>query len=195
MDKLVWQENIEVVARQRNGLLVLAVVAIFSGLLLSFKIASVKERIILVPGLNQEIWVTDSGVSRSYLEEVTAMYLPLLLDLSSETIDWKKEHLFKHVSQSDSAYMKSLAEYFARSKEKYKQFSLSTHFAIKNFEVNEKKLLVKASGQLVSRFGERGFQSESMSYLLQFEWKSGKLLLKEFAKWSEEEGKEKGDGK
>jgi hypothetical protein len=46
------------------------------------------------PGLTQEVWTSDAGVSRSYLEETTAMFLPLLLDLNADSIDWKKEHLF-----------------------------------------------------------------------------------------------------
>ena len=55
--------------------------------------------------------------------------------------------------------MKSLSEYFARTKEDNKQFSLSTHFAVKKLETNEKELTVKAYGQLISRLGRKGFES------------------------------------
>ena len=43
---------------------------------------------------------TDKGVSISYLEVTSAMYLPLLLDLTSDSIDWKKELLMNHVSHN-----------------------------------------------------------------------------------------------
>jgi hypothetical protein len=140
----------------------------------------------MVPGLNQEVWTDSKGVSPSYLEEVAAMYIPLLLDLDHTSIDWKKEHLLSHVSQSDIKYMQKLAEYFAATKEKYSKFSLSTHFAIKKLETNSKQLTVKAYGQLISRFGEKGFDSSPAVYGLSFEWLGGKLLLKEFVKLHQE---------
>ena len=62
------------------------------------------------------------------------MYLPLLLDLTSDSIDWKKELLMNHVSQSDAKYMRLINEYFAATKEKYKRFSLKLLiFAVKKF--------------------------------------------------------------
>jgi hypothetical protein len=116
-----------------------------------------------------------------------ATFLPLLLDLTADSIDWKKERLMSHVSQSDEKYLRLINKYFAIAKEKYKQFSLSTHFDVKSFEVNQKNMSVKASGQLISRFGERGYQSRPVLYGLAFEWVAGKLLLKEFVKLSKEE--------
>jgi len=104
--------SIEQVARQRNIFMFLSMVAISVCLILSVKLISSDERIILVPGLNKEVWTSNEGVSSGYLEEVTAMYLPLLLDLDHSSIDWKKEKLLAHVSQTDSSYMKALLEYF-----------------------------------------------------------------------------------
>jgi len=97
--------DIERVARQRNIFMFLSMVAISVCLILSVKLISSNERVILVPGLNKEVWTSNEGVSSGYLEEVTAMYLPLLLDLDHSSIDWKKEKLLAHVSQTDSSYM------------------------------------------------------------------------------------------
>lgn len=178
--------NIEQVARQRNIFIFLCMISISACLILGIKMISSNERIILVPGLHQEVWTSKNGVSSSYLEEVAAMYLPLLLDLDHTSIDWKRERLLAHVSQSDPAYIKSLTEYFARTKEKYKQFSLSTHFAVKKLETNPKELTVKAQGQLISRFGEKGFESIPATYGISFEWVAGRLYLQEFVKLNEE---------
>lgn len=178
-------KNIETVARQRNIFMFLCMLSMCVCLVLGIKILSNQERIILVPGLNQEVWASNDGVSSSYLEEAAAMYLPLLLDLDYTSIDWKKERLLSHVSQSDDAYMRELTDYFARTKDKYRQFSLSTHFAIKKLETNQKELTVKAHGTLISRFGEKGFETVPAIYGLSFEWIGGKLLLQEFVKLSE----------
>jgi len=174
--------SIETVARQRNIFMFLCMLSMVSCLVLGIRIVASRERIILVPGLNQQVWTSKDGVSASYLEEAATMYLPLLLDLDYTSIDWKKERLLSHVSQSDAAYMKELTDYFARTKERYKQFSLSTHFAVKKLETNPKELTVKAYGTLISRFGEKGFESLPAIYGLSFEWLGGKLLLQEFVK-------------
>ena len=180
-------QNYEKVARQRNIFILLAMLSMCACLVLGIKILANRERIILVPGLNREVWASKDGVSASYLEEVAAMYLPLLLDLDYTSIDWKKERLLSHVSQSDAAYMRELTDYFARTKDKYKQFSLSTHFAVKKLETNQKELTVKAHGTLISRFGEKGFETIPAIYGLSFEWIGGKLLLQEFVKLNQQE--------
>jgi type IV conjugative transfer system protein TraE len=180
-------QNYETVARQRNLFILLCMLSMSICLVLGIKILSNRERIILVPGLNREVWASKDGVSSSYLEEVAAMYLPLLLDLDYTSIDWKRERLLSHVSQSDAVYMKELSDYFARTKDRYKQFSLSTHFAVKKLETNQKELTVKAYGTLISRFGEKGFEIIPAIYGLSFEWIGGKLLLQEFVKLNAEE--------
>lgn len=182
MNKQVYVGNIDNLTRQRNVFLALAIIAISSCLLLSLRLITTHDRVILVPGLQQEVWTNDEGVSSSYLEEVSSMYLPMLLDLDSGSIDWKRDHLMRYISHSDERYMKELSGYFAAVKAKYQQFSLSTHFAVKKFEVNSKELRVKAIGQLTSRFGERGIESLPATYGLGFEWVNGKLLLTEFVK-------------
>lgn len=186
MEKAVMLQSIDRVIRQRNSFMVLGVAGIAIILLLSIYLVSRQERIIMVPGLNREVWVSGQGVSAGYLEEITAMYLPLLLDLNADSIDWKKELIFNHVSQSDRKYMQELTRYFAKTKEKYKKYSLSTHFAVKSFEVDSKAMTVKAEGQLTGRFGTRGYDSRPVTYLLSYEWSAGRLLLKEFVRLTEE---------
>lgn len=190
MEKQIMVANIDKVARQRNLFLVLLLGSVFSLSIVSLKLAMTSERVIMVPSLGRDMWVSDLGVSVSYIEEAAAMYLPLLLDLDADSIDWKKELLMTHVSKNDPSHMKAINDYFAATKERYKQFTLSTHFAVKSFEVDAKNMAVKASGTLISRFGERGYSSIPATYGLNFEWVAGKLLLKEFIKLSKEEGKD-----
>jgi type IV conjugative transfer system protein TraE len=186
----IRNQNIEIVARQRNIFMVLCMLSLVCLLIVSLKLLSTHERTILIPGLNQEAWASDKGVSSSYLEETTVMYLPLLLDLDSTSIDWKRDRIMTYVSNSNELNLKLLTEYFARVKEQYNQFSLSTHFALKKLVTNPEQLKVKAYGQLVSRFGDRGFESEIAAYSLSYEWVAGRLLIKEFTKLSKEESQD-----
>jgi hypothetical protein len=112
MNKQVFVGNIENLTRQRNVFLSLSIIAISSCLLLSLRLNTTNDRITLVPGLQQEVWTTAEGVSSSYLEEVSGMYLPMLLDLDSGSIDWKRDHMMRYISHSDDRYMKELNEYF-----------------------------------------------------------------------------------
>lgn len=190
MEKVVALTNLESISRQRNLFLGLTLILAVSLVLVSIRLVTLDEKTILVPGLNQEVWAKEGGVSAGYLEETTLMHLPLLLDLNSEIIDHKAAVIFKYVSQSDPAYMKKVQEYFAEAAKKYRQFSLSTYFAVKNLEVDAKKLAVKANGVLTSRYGEEGFETTKISYLLQYEWTGGKLRLREFEQYRNEDDKE-----
>jgi len=183
----VMKQNIETVARQRSVFMVLCVLSLLCLVTVSLKLLSVSEKTILVPGLHQEAWISDRRVSPSYLEENAAMYLPLLLDLDTTSIDWKRDRILAHVTTTEPDSLKQLSDYFARAKEQYEHFALSTHFALKKLETDATGLMVRAHGQLVSRFGNRGFESEPAIYSLSFEWISGRLLLKEFVKISKEE--------
>jgi type IV conjugative transfer system protein TraE len=180
MEKTIGIANIEAVARQRNLFLVLTLMLSITLAVLSVKLMSSDEKIVLVPGLSQQVWVENKGVSKGYLEETTLMYLPLLLDLNPEIIQHKVGVIFKYISQSDPKYMKNIQEYFANAKEKYKKFGLSTYFSAKNLEVDIKALTVTANGTLTSRYGERGFETQAASYSLSYEWLGGHLRLKEF---------------
>lgn len=180
MEKTVVVANIESLSRQRNLFLILTILLAVTGMMLSLKLITSDQKTILVPGISQEIWTKEAGVSKGYLEETTLMYLPLLLDLNPEVISYKAGVIFKYVSQSNSLYMKKIQSYFAVAKEKYQKFALSTYFSAKNLQVDTAKLTVIANGILTSRFGEQGFEVIPASYLLSYEWLGGRLRLKEF---------------
>ena len=184
--------NIANVAKQRNLFLGISLASVLSRLFLSFKISTMEQTTIIVPGVNQKMSISSVGVSRSHLEEMSVMLLPLLLDLDHDTLEWKRERLFEYVSTSDLSYLKNLAAYFAKIKEEYKVFNLSTHFGCKKLRTDSKKMQVIASGILASHFGAEGFEKKTVHYLLSFEWLTGRLLLKEFRLLSEEELKIEG---
>lgn len=185
MEKIIAIGNIEQVARQRNLFLILTLLLCLTALGLSVKLLTNNEKVILMPSLSQEVWISNNGVSKGYLEETSLMYLPLLLDLNPEIIDYKAGIIFKYIAQSDATYMRNIQSYFADSKEKYKKFALSTYFSIKSLEVDSKNLQVIAAGMLTSRFGDKGFEVSPASYQLSYEWAGRQLRLKEFVRIKE----------
>jgi conjugal transfer pilus assembly protein TraE len=192
MESYIQRQNIASVAKQRNLFLGISLASILSCLLLSFKISTMEQTTILSPGINREMTISSTGVSRSYLEEMSTMLLPLLLDLDFDSIDWKRETLLEYVSTSEPVYLKNLAAYFVKVKEQYQVFNLSTHFGCKKYRTDSRKLQVIASGILASHFGAEGFEKKTVHYRLNFEWVAGRLLLQEFKLLNEEELKTEG---
>lgn len=168
------------IIRQRNffaGCLLLAVIANF---LLVAKISSARERVIMVPGITKDLIVEGSMVSQSYLEETALLFASALLDLTSDTVDLKKNIILKHASTRSEESLKSLQNYFALKEEEHKKFGLSTFFAPKQIQVDAKNLQVFIDGLLTSTFGKRGFEQNHVKYLLSFDYVGGHLRLKEF---------------
>lgn len=187
MNKETMIASIDMVAKQRNIFIGVSLLSLACLLLVSVKLIFTGERIILVPGLSKEAWVESEGVSNAYLEESAVMYLPMLLDLDVNSIEWKRDRIMSYVSHADPRYLKELHEYFARVKEHYVNFSLSTHFALKKLESDPRNLTVIVYGQLIKHFGNRGSETTPAIYKLMYEWTRGKLLLKEFVKLSKED--------
>jgi len=182
MEVNIASSEVKRISRQKSLFLGLTIALAGSIVLLTFKIAITDQRVIMVPGINQNMIVSESEVSRGYLEEMSALvFLPGLLDLNAKTINYKRDLILKYTSQSSREYMKAIIEYFADSKERYAKFNLSTHFTPKNMEINAKDLTVKVNGILTSLYGKRGIETSLVSYLISYEWIGGQLRLKEFS--------------
>lgn len=186
MEKKIFASNIENVSKQRNLFILLTLALSAALLMVTFRLWQESERVIVVPGLSKAAWIDGKGVSASYIEEMANMYLPYLLDLNSQNIDWRKSKILEHVSRSDSKYLEAINEYFANSKEQYSQFDLTTFFAAKKFKISERDKLVVISGQLISQYGDKGFDVQPARYLMEFDWSGGKLSLKSFKRLADE---------
>ena len=172
-------QNISII-RQRNFFAGCTLLAVIANFLLVAKISSTTERIIMVPGITKDLAVEGSVVSQSYLEETALLFVSALLDLTADTISLKKNIILKHASAGSEQSLKSLQSYFADKEDEHKKFGLSTFFAPKQMQVDSKNLQVVIEGVLTSTFGKRGFEQNTLKYLLSFDYIGGHLKLKEF---------------
>ncbi len=172
-------QNISII-RQRNFFAGCTLLVVIANFLLVVKIASTTERIIMVPGITQDLVIEGSIVSPSYLEETALLFASALLDLTADTISLKKNIVLKHASTGSEQSLKSLQGYFASREDEHKKFGLSTFFAPKQMQVDSKNLQVVIEGLLTSTFGKRGFEQNNVKYLLSFDYVGGHLKLKEF---------------
>jgi type IV conjugative transfer system protein TraE len=168
------------IMRQRNFFAGCTLLAVIANFLLVVKISSTTERIIMVPGITKDLAVEGSVVSQSYLEETALLFVSALLDLTADTISLKKNIILKHASAGSEQSLKSLQSYFADKEDEHKKFGLSTFFAPRQMQVDSKNLQVVIEGVLTSTFGKRGFEQNTLKYLLSFDYIGGHLKLKEF---------------
>jgi len=179
------------IMRQRNffaGCMGLMIIANF---LLVGRLSSASEKIIMVPGITKDLTVEGAIVSTSYLEETALLFASALLDLTADTIDFKKNTILKHASSRSEKSLKSLQQYFAVKEEEHKKFKLSTSFTPKQMHVDSKNLQVIMEGVLTSTFGKRGWDQSNVKYLLSFDYIAGHLRLKEFAQIKPKDRQEK----
>ena len=168
------------IMRQRNFFAGCTLLTVIANLILVVKISSTTERIIMVPGITKDLAVEGSVVSQSYLEETALLFISALLDLTADTISLKKNIILKNTSTRSEHSLKSLQSYFASREDEHKKFCLSTFFAPKQMQVDSKNLQVVIEGVLTSTFGKRGFEQNTLKYLLSFDYVGGHLKLKEF---------------
>ena len=192
MQEKILSDQAKMLTKQRGLFLILTLMLSFICCGLTLKLITTRDKTILVPGLAQEVWLGQGKVSEGYIEEVSLMYLSMLLDLNKDVVGYKEALISKYISHGSHKYMKEIRQYFSHVKEQYKQFGLSTYFAVKSLEVNTSDNSVIAKGVLTTKFGDHGIDVKETSYFLSYDLAGSTLRLKEFHHIeSEEELKKK----
>ncbi len=181
--------SLEKVARQRNLFLAVAGILLVANSLLSLKIFSLQEKVVMVPGIGSEMSITDGKVSKSYLEESSLLFLSALLDLTPDTVGLKRDMVLKYISKSSAKEIQKIRDYFGVAEEEHKKFAMSTYFTPTKLDLNPKNLQVVAKGKLSSNFGRKGYESRNANFYLRFELVAGHLRLKEFYELEKEDQK------
>jgi type IV conjugative transfer system protein TraE len=182
MYKKILFQNLAKISKQRDLFLFLTIISLISNICLAAKIIISDEKILMVPGIKQDMWLSNNAISPSYLEEISLLFLSNLLDISANDVSHKRSIILKYSITNDPESIKAIQEYFADAEEKYKKFDLSTYFTVKEMQVDTVSLQVIANGVLTSSYGKKGSSIKDESYLLEFDYISGHLRLKSFSR-------------
>lgn len=175
-----FSKNIKKIEYQRNLFILLTIISLICILLLSVINIYKDEKIILVPGLKNISWVKEKTVSENYIEEMSIMFLNLLLDITPHNVSYKKSLILSHLPNKNQTDNSEIKKYFFDMEEKYKKFSISSHFAPKKIEINPEKLEAIATGILSNNFGKNGEEVSEETYKLNFIMERGGLKIKSF---------------
>lgn len=171
-------------ARQRNFFIAMTFLLVVSNFCTSVYILNSSTTTILVPGINNNMSISNRAISKSYLEEVSLMFLDMLLDLSKEDIESKRDLVLKYTKDN---YLKDIQKYYNKVSKNYKEYHLSTYFVPKSLDIDTKNLVVIAKGLITSRYGNNGVSHDKATYGLSFEYIGNYLRLKEFVKLKEDQ--------
>lgn len=175
----IYNTQLSNAVKQRNMLLMVAAFLLISNLLLAFGFVTQDRQVVIVPAhIDQKIKYSNRYVDQRYLEVMTGYFTGLLLDKTAANAKQKSHALLQHVASS--SYQK-IANHLNEDAERYQNLSLTTSFAISDMIINPDKLTAELNGKLYSRYGKDGKSENPAHYLVKYEFKGGRLLLKEFS--------------
>lgn len=163
---------------QRNILVVVGIILLFSNVLLSGYVLTSERQVYIVPAhLNREMIISNKYISSSYLEEMSIFYLNLLLGLNESNIDYNKDIVLRHIHPS---FYNHISSFLEQEKKRYQDYRLSTYFKLTKLTIDNKNLIVLASGVLTSYFGKNSKSTDQVNYKIEYDYSGGMLTIKNF---------------
>jgi len=163
---------------QRNILAGGCIITLLSNIILASCIFTQERQTYIIPAhFNKEMLLSNKRLSISYLEEMSVFYLDLLLGLNEGNISYNTSLILRHIHPG---FYNQISKFLNDEKKRYKEYRLSTHFKLTKLDVDDKNLIVEASGILISYFGNTGKSSDLVSYRIEYDYSAGVLTIKNF---------------
>lgn len=174
---LVEQKNraIKEVSYLRVMIAVLAVALIAMGPT-TYYLASNSKTHLVPEGFTQGFWISSNKADANYLVQMAEFWGGLVLTANATNHDFRMHHLLDHV---DPHYYVSMKSMLMEQRERLKA-GVSTSFASKKFQADEKKMMVEMSGVLHLFEGGRPINSVDSTFKIRFTMKNGKIFVRSF---------------
>ena len=166
--------------RLSRGLGLVAGVLALAQLLSALALVSLigRERVVLVPpSISQPFWVSGGLASHAYLEQMGSFVAWLVLDVTPDSIDWKKDTLLSYVQPDQHGGLKARQEVEA---DRLKRLNASTYFAPQQLVPDEARQQVVVYGRLRTLINGLETASEQKAYRIRFHFIGGRLQLNTF---------------
>jgi len=180
MDTNIQKRNVDTL-RHSNRLLSLAVIVL--GLTLLLAIAALsrsagREKVVVIPAtIDRPISVQGDIPSDAYLEQWGLWVAHLMLDVSGASIEVTRQALLKYTLPGSHGTLENRLDFEAN---RLKRDASSSQFFPSQSVVSAKANAVAVVGQLDVYINERRTSSSMRSYATEFEFKSGRLFIKDF---------------
>lgn len=186
MKFLVFQQDLKASHRMQAMLMVLCAVLIASNLLLTIfaMYQSRKVWTLVVPTvITQPFKFNKLQVDNNYLQQMSLFFLGERLNVTPETVDASYSLLLGYLSAEDYHDIDTVLSHEAKT---IKEGKISSTFFANKIQVLPNKLTVNIDGTLSLWAGSQFISVEKKSYVLQYTYNNGRLLIKTFSEVSNE---------
>jgi conjugal transfer pilus assembly protein TraE len=152
------------------------VAGIFVSLLIILNIVGRERTLITPPTISKSFWIEHGRVDPAYLEQMGAWIATLILDVSPQSIEFKKTTLLGYVTPADYGALQTRQNLEA---ERLKRLNATTQFSVDQIVADE-NLTVWLKGRLATFINGQRTSDTEKAYRVIFEDSGSRIHLKKF---------------
>ena len=163
--------------RLQGAALALMGACLLSSLVLMFNMVGRDRVIVTPPSIDKTFWVSKDLVSSSYLEQMGSFIAYLTLDVSPQSIDWKKTMLLQYVSPDVYGVLQTRLDLEA---DRLRRLNATTQFSVAQLVPNEEAMNVTLKGRLATFINGTRTSDIDKEYVAEFEFKGNRVQIRNF---------------
>ena len=163
--------------RLQGAALALMGTCLLSSLVLMFNMVGRDRVIVTPPSIDKTFWVSKDRVSSSYLEQMGSFIAYLTLDVSPQSIDWKKTMLLQYVSPDIYGALQTRQDLEA---DRLRRLNATTQFSVAQLLPNEEAMNVTLKGRLATFINGARTSDIDKEYVAEFEFKGNRVQIRNF---------------
>lgn len=163
--------------RFQGAALALMGACLLSSLVLMFNMVGRDRVIVTPPSIDKTFWVSKDRVSSSYLEQMGSFIAYLTLDVSPQSIDWKKTMLLQYVSPDVYGALQTRQDLEA---DRLRRLNATTQFSVAQLLPNEEAMNVTLKGRLATFINGTRTSDIDKEYVAEFEFKGNRVQIRNF---------------
>ena len=163
--------------RFQGAALALMGACLLSSLVLMFNMIGRDRVIVTPPSIDKTFWVSKDRVSSSYLEQMGSFIAYLTLDVSPQSIDWKKTMLLQYVSPDVYGVLQTRQDLEA---DRLRRLNATTQFSVAQLLPNEEAMNVTLKGRLATFINGTRTSDIDKEYVAEFEFKGNRVQIRNF---------------
>ena len=163
--------------RFQGAALALMGACLLSSLVLMFNMVGRDRIVVTPPSIDKTFWVSKDRVSSSYLEQMGSFIAYLTLDVSPQSIDWKKTMLLQYVSPDVYGVLQTRQDLEA---DRLRRLNATTQFSVAQLVPNEEAMNVTLKGRLATFINGARTSDIDKEYVAEFEFKGNRVQIRNF---------------
>lgn len=163
--------------RLQGAALALMGTCLLASLVLMFNMVGRDRIVVTPPSIDKTFWVSKERVSSAYLEQMGSFIAYLTLDVSPQSIDWKKTMLLQYVSPDIYGALQTRQDLEA---DRLRRLNATTQFSVAQLLPDEEAMNVTIKGRLATFINGARTSDVDKEYVAEFEFKGNRVQIRNF---------------